>query len=105
MELKKTETSHTQLTLEIYGDLDAKGCREAQSQIDDVIHSDNHPEVEVNLENVQFLDSSGIGAIVYLYKRLVERNRSMRIENVAGQPLEIMCLLRIDHAIPVNSKL
>ncbi len=104
MELRKQETAPNTLMIEFFGDLDAKGCRQAQHQIDEVIHSDDHKEVEINLQHVQFLDSSGIGAIVYLYKRLVERERSMCIENVSGQPLEIMSLLRINHAIPVNSK-
>ncbi len=73
--------------------MDANGCRQAQHHIDEVIHNNHHKEVEINLQHVQFLDSSGIGAIVYLYKRLVERERSMSIENVSGQPLEIMSLL------------
>ncbi|YCO05180.1 STAS domain-containing protein [Vibrio sp. VNB-15] len=104
MELRKLEIDKHTLAIELFGDLDAKGCRQAQHHIDEIIHSDDHKEVEINLKHVQFLDSSGIGAIVYLYKRLVERERSMIIENVSGQPLEIMSLLRINHAIPVNSK-
>ncbi|MDF2152165.1 STAS domain-containing protein [Vibrio sp. CAU 1672] len=103
MELRKLEISQDKLTIEILGDLDAHGCRLAQPQIDAVINSDHHNEVEINFKHVQFLDSSGIGAIVYLYKRLIEHNRTMKIENVTGQPLEIISLLRINHAIPVNS--
>ncbi|EGR2183720.1 anti-sigma factor antagonist [Vibrio parahaemolyticus] len=104
MELRKLEITQDKLAIEIFGDLDANGCRQAQHHIDEVIHNNHHKEVEINFQHVQFLDSSGIGAIVYLYKRLVERERSMSIENVSGQPLEIMSLLRINHAIPVNSK-
>ncbi|EMV2914336.1 MULTISPECIES: STAS domain-containing protein [Vibrio] len=104
MELRRLEINQDKLAIEFFGDLDASGCRQAQHHIDEVIHNNHHKEVEINLQHVQFLDSSGIGAIVYLYKRLVERERSMSIENVSGQPLEIMSLLRINHAIPVNSK-
>ena len=104
MELRKIDLNTTTLTLSIFGDLDAAGSREAQVDIDDVIYNDGHPEIEVDFSEVQFLDSSGVGAIVYLFKRVTERERNMRLDNVSAQPLEIMKLLRIGHAIPVNSK-
>ncbi|MGY3569819.1 STAS domain-containing protein [Vibrio paucivorans] len=104
MEMRKIEASDTILTLVISGNLDADGSRDAQPHIDDVIARDQHNEIELDFREVDFLDSSGVGALVYLYKRLVERERNMRIENVRGQPLEIINLLRIGQAIPVNSK-
>ncbi len=104
MELRKIDLDTTTLTLSIFGNLDAAGSREAQADIDDVISNYGHQEIEVDFSQVQFLDSSGVGAIVYMFKRLTERERNMRLENVSGQPLEIMQLLRIGHAIPVNSK-
>ncbi|MFA0439316.1 anti-anti-sigma factor [Vibrio sp. 10N.286.49.C2] len=104
MELLKAEANNNQtLHVQLFGDFDAKGSREAQTEIDHIIHNDGHHEVEVDLKQVHFMDSSGIGAIVYLYKRLVERERVMRIENATGQPLQIMKLLRIGQAIPINT--
>lgn len=103
MELLRAETNTQTLQVKVLGDFDARGSRSAQSQIDDIIHNDGHQEVEIDLEQVRFMDSSGIGAIVYLYKRLVERERKMRLENVTGQPLQIIKLLRIGQAIPVNT--
>ncbi|MCK6264954.1 STAS domain-containing protein [Vibrio sp. ZSDE26] len=103
MELRTVETNDNILTLEIIGNLDAEGSREVQPHIDSVITNDKYHEVELDFRHVCFLDSSGVGALVYLYKRLVERERNMRIENVRGQPLEIIKLLRIGQAIPVNS--
>ncbi|ELP5729484.1 STAS domain-containing protein [Vibrio vulnificus] len=104
MELCTLDINQHTLTLSITGNFDAHGSRQAQMHIDNLINNDDHNDIEVDLAGVEFLDSSGIGAIVYLYKRLIERDRSMRIENVRGQPLEIISLLRINHAIPVNSK-
>lgn len=92
------------LTLLFSGNLDAEGSQKALPLLDKVISNPELQDVEVDLSNVTFLDSSGIGAIVYLYKRLVANNRRMRIENVTGQPLEIFTLLRIGHAIPINSR-
>ncbi len=104
MELRKIETNDTIVTWVIDGNLDADGSRHAQPHIDEILAENSSREIEIDFSQVQFLDSSGVGAIVYLYKRLVERQRNMRIENVSGQPLEIMNLLRINQAIPVNSQ-
>lgn len=105
MEMQTLQLNANTISLIIHGNMDAEGSRSAQPYIDSIIDDQNKTEIEVDFKDVQFLDSSGIGALVYLYKRLVERNRQMRIENVSGQPLEIMNLLRISQAIPVNSKL
>ena len=104
MELRTIKTNDEVLTLVIDGNLDADGSRSAQPHLDEIIADKSYPEIEIDLTNVRFLDSSGVGAIVYLYKRLVEHQRNMRIENASGQPLEIINLLRINQAIPVNSK-
>lgn len=104
MELRKVEANDTILTLLISGDFDASGSKEALPHIDQVLSEDGHKEIEVDFKHVSFLDSSGVGAIVYFYKRLIERDRAMRLENVRGQPLEIIKLLRIGKAIPINSR-
>ena len=62
-----------------------------------------HSNVELDLSQVSFLDSSGIGAIVFLYNRLKAQERSLMIVGVQGQPQELMKLLRIDSAIPVSA--
>ncbi|RJX66479.1 anti-sigma factor antagonist [Vibrio sinensis] len=103
MELRRIDSQKTHLVLVFNGNLDANGSRKAQVQLDEVIADPSHNDVEVDFKHVQFLDSSGVGAIVYLYKRLLERDRNMKIKNVTGQPLEIMTLLHIDQAIPINS--
>ena len=103
MELRKIEASEQTLTLLISGDFDASGSKEALPHIDQVIAEDIHKEIEIDFKHVSFLDSCGVGAIVYFYKRLTERERAMRIENAHGQPLEIINLLRINQAIPTNS--
>jgi anti-anti-sigma factor len=103
MELQITPLDHTSLSLSVIGDFDVQAIKEAQVCIDKLIADDNHPHITIDLEHVNFLDSSGIGAIVYFYKRLCENDRSLSIKNAHGQPLKMMELLRIGQAIPLNS--
>ncbi len=102
MELHQFESETGTLVLSINGDMDAIGCRDIQPTIDQVLQQE-HQQVQIDLAQVAFLDSSGIGAIVYLYKRLIEKERTMEIKNAHGQPLELIKLLRIENAIPVNT--
>jgi len=103
MELRKINVSDQVLTLLISGDFDATGSKDVLRHIDEVIFDDHHKEIEVDFKHVAFLDSCGVGAIVYFYKKLVEGERNMRIENAQGQPLQLINLLRIGEAIPINS--
>ena len=104
MEFRKIEASSRKLTLVISGDFDAVGSKSLLPHIDQVISKDKHKEVAIDFSQVSFLDSSGIGAIVYFYKRLIEIERAMILENVQGQPLKLINLLRIGKVIPINVK-
>lgn len=103
MELRKIDANDTLLTLGGFGDFNAQASQQAQISIDDILTKDNHPQIEIDLTNVDFMDTSDIGDIVYLYKRLVESDRNIRITNAHGQPLKMMELLRIGQAIPLTT--
>jgi anti-anti-sigma factor len=58
-------------------------------------------DVVVDLSEVKFIDSSGIGAIVFLYKRLVAQQHNMALVGVNGQPKELLDILKISKTIDV----
>jgi anti-anti-sigma factor len=58
-------------------------------------------DVIVDLTDVRFIDSSGIGAIVFLYKRLVAQQKNMALVGVKGQPKELLDILKISQTINV----
>ncbi len=53
----------------------------------------------LDLSTVDFMDSSGIGSIVFLYKRLKAQNRELILEGVNGQPERLIRSLRVDKTI------
>jgi len=61
--------------------------------------------VEFDFSRVTFIDSSAIGAVVFLYKRLTAQNREISITGAVGQPLELMQFLRIDKVITLQPNL
>ena len=85
------------------GDFDALGAGAVRPAFEELV-VEGETDVVVDLSGVRFMDSSGIGALVFLYKRLVAAGRGLELVGLEGQPLELVSLLRVDKAIPVNRR-
>jgi stage II sporulation protein AA (anti-sigma F factor antagonist) len=86
------------------GEYDALGVSTTHPEFERLIN-DELGDVVVDLAGVTFMDSSGAGALVFLHKRLAERQRTLELVGATGQPLELLTLLRITNVIPVNQTL
>lgn len=60
---------------------------------------ENKGRIVLDLSTVDFMDSSGIGSIVFLYKRLKAQNRELVLDGVNGQPARLIQSLRVDKTI------
>ena len=76
----------------IEGDFDAAAARELRPKIELLATTDG--DVTIDLSAVEFIDSSGVGALVFLHKRLVAAGRKLRVMGLQGQPLELLTYLR-----------
>ncbi|KJF92411.1 anti-anti-sigma factor [Photobacterium angustum] len=93
-------SSSSVIALALQDEFDAQRARELESEFD-ALSQTERMELVIDMTQVQFIDSCGIGAIVFLYKRLKSRGRRLRLLNVNGQPRELMQMLRIDKVIPL----
>lgn len=89
------------IQFDIDGSLDALAVEILRPNFDALVQ--NKSDVSLNLTSVPFIDSSGIGAIVFLFKRLRALDRNLKLIGVHGQPLELLKHLRIDQSISVMS--
>lgn len=101
MNIENIDATNGNLIIKLNGEMDALGCSKIRPDLEEVTNQ-QHLHTVLDLNKISFIDSSGIGAIVFLFKRLKEQGRSMEIVGVQGQPQELMRLLRIDAAIPVS---
>ncbi|BCD98215.1 STAS domain-containing protein [Marinagarivorans cellulosilyticus] len=101
MKLESTLTNGTR-HITLVGDFDAEGALTARDKIESFCADNEAQIVNIDMTHVPFLDSSGIGALVYLFKRLKASNCKMELSGVAGQPAELMKLLRVNQAITIN---
>lgn len=102
MEVITNITISGETVIKINGDMDSTGCQELKPKIEKILEEMDGVSLILDLFDVPFLDSSGIGAIVFMFKRLKANDKSFEIIGVNGQPKEILHLLRIDKAIPIS---
>jgi anti-sigma B factor antagonist len=81
--------------LQIRGELDALSASELRPLLDRVVE-DGRRDVTVDLSELRLIDSSGIGALVSLYKRVRGGGGTVKFTGVTAQPLVIFKLLRLD---------
>ncbi|HEX6274068.1 MAG TPA: STAS domain-containing protein [Polyangiaceae bacterium] len=81
--------------LRIRGELDALSAPELRPVLDKLVE-ERHPDVTVDLSDLRLIDSSGVGALVSLYKRVRATGGAVRFVGVRSQPLVIFKLLRLD---------
>ena len=82
-------------TLSIRGELDALSAAALRPLIDQVV-AEQRREIRVDLSELRLVDSSGIGALVSLYKRVRAVGGQVLFSGVTAQPRVIFKLLRLD---------
>lgn len=82
-------------TLRIKGELDALTAPELRPTLDAVV-AEGRREVTVDLSELRLIDSSGVGALVSLFKRVRANGGSVQFVGVTEQPRVIFKLLRLD---------
>jgi anti-sigma B factor antagonist len=93
----KREDADDQVTLTLKGNLDALTAPDLRPTIDELV-SNRKIKVVFDLKNLTLIDSSGVGAIVSLFKRVRLLGGDVKIACLANQPKEIFRLLRLDRA-------
>jgi anti-sigma B factor antagonist len=75
--------------------LDLEGAPEIRPVFDKVV-SDGRRRVTVDINKVTMIDSSGIGAIVSLFKRVKADGGQVLVVGARDQPLAVFKLLKLD---------
>ena len=92
----KAATGVTHLAIE--GELDAVSVSELRPDLEKLVKG-RPTVVEVDLSSLRMVDSSGIGSLVSLYKRVRAQGGSVVIKGLRDQPLAIFRLLRLDRVM------
>lgn len=78
------------LHLYIEGELDMKNANDLKNQIDTEIDKKGIRIVILHMEDLKFIDSSGLGVILGRYKKLLPLSGKLKIANVPPHLYKIM---------------
>jgi len=92
--IESKEENHC-LSIEVHVTrLDAASARDFKKECDD-LWNNGIQSITVNLAIVEFIDSSGVGALLSLYKRLPASNPSVKLLQVRPTVQAVIELLRL----------
>jgi anti-anti-sigma factor len=84
--------------LRLEGALDALSTPASRAALDTLVNDRRSP-VSIDMSALSSIDSSGVGAVVSLYKRVVAQGGRLSVQGLSGQPLAIFQLLRLDRVL------
>ena len=90
-----TKRSDTETTLSVRGSLDINTAPALAEEIDKVVAT-KPKRVVVDLSGLDLIDSSGVAALVKLYKGVRGIGGAVEMTGARDQPLAIFKLLRMD---------
>ena len=86
------------LVVNLTGDFDALAVNEHRPHFEELVETKDS-DVAIDLTDVEFMDSSGIGALVFMFKRLTAKHRKLSLITGSGQPMQMIEYLRINRTV------
>jgi anti-sigma B factor antagonist len=96
-----TSKTGEQVTLSVKGELDAKTVPDIRPELDRVVEG-QPSHLTVELSGLRLIDSTGVGAIVSVFKRVRAYGGQFTIQGIHGQPLAIFEVLRLDRVFGLD---
>ncbi len=83
--------------IKLHDEFDAELVKSMRDELEAL--SELTTNIVVDLNDVRFIDSSGIGAIVFLYKRMLAKGLNLSVVGLGIQPAELFEMLMLDKTI------
>ncbi len=84
MHIRVTQQSDS-ATAHLFGELDHHSAEQVKDELDTLIRRFNDINLILDLKNLSFMDSSGLGVILGRYKKLKAKGGKMYIKNANPQ--------------------
>lgn len=89
------------LVVRVNGELDMVVAEKVKKEVEDKLEEGEVKNIIINLEKVTFIDSSGLGVIIAIYKKASGFNGRMYIVGARPNVKRILILSGVSKLIPV----
>lgn len=86
--------------IKIDGDMDAASMGELKPLFEELAACGE--DVRIDMRNVSFIDSSGVGGLVFLFKRLKAASLRLDVARLEGQPKRLFMHLDLGFLVASN---
>ena len=86
------------------GDIVASMVNEFKKKLQNLILKEGATEIEIDLSNVEILDSVGLGAFIATHNTLQQRNGKLVVTNVSNDIFNLFKTMRIDQHFTILKK-
>jgi anti-sigma B factor antagonist len=97
---EKAERGNT-LVLSLHGNLDAMTAAQLKQEVVAIAES-GRTKVVVDLSTLGLVDSTGVGVLISLFKRVRAQNGHVFFAGLKAQPKEVFRLLRLDKSLDLH---
>ncbi len=97
MKIQSVE-SNGSITLSIEGEMENLSMKDMREALDRVINTSDL-DLKVDFTNVEYIDSSGIGMLIYAYKSLKDQGRNFRLMNLSDRVAGILEMSSLSEVI------
>ena len=99
MEIKLKKYSSVYI-IEVMGDMDLYSAFELKDVVTKML-SKGIKKIVLDLEKVDYIDSSGIGVLIHVYSTIKKSGNKLKIANVHGSVEKVIRLTKLTHYFPI----
>ena len=96
----KTEKLNKATILRPYGEIDLNSSPQLRKALQTAIKDDNSP-ILIDLENVKYMDSSGLATLVEVFQQTTKNNRKFSIFSLKDAVKNIFSITRLDEIFSI----
>jgi len=89
--------------IDVSGELDLYNSHKLKELVMKMVNKKIHKFV-INLQNVEYIDSSGIGALIYIYSTAKKLDIEFLISNIHGSVKKVIELTKLMNYFPIVNK-
>jgi anti-sigma B factor antagonist len=96
----KLRRYNTIYIIDITGDMDLYNAHRLKEVVAKLIGK-GVSELIINLERVEYLDSSGVGALIHIYTQVKQKDLKLKIAHVHGSVEKVIRLTKLTDYFPI----
>jgi len=86
--------------VDVKGDMDLYNAHELKNVVNKLIEK-GISRIVINLEKVDYIDSSGVGALIHIFTSVKRNGYNLRIANVHGSVAKVIKLTKLMGYFPI----